>query len=56
MCARNNCEKLFWMGNLKHRDLKGTERGSQLELAVDPSDDEDDLLPDEVRSRGRTCT
>ena len=50
MLARNNCASIFWMGNLKHRDIKGAEVSSQLENSqLEVDGDDDDLLPDEVR-------
>ena len=48
MLARNNCEKEFWMGDLKHRDFKGVVISSQLESSQLEVDGDDDLLPDEV--------
>ena len=49
MLARNNCEKEFWMGDLKHRDFKGVVISSQLESSqLEVDGDDDDLLPDEV--------
>ena len=30
MLAYNNCDSVFWLGNLKNRDLHGNEIQSQL--------------------------
>jgi len=49
MLAANNCIEIFWMGNLKNRDLQGEEILSQSSQNDDESEgeEEEDLLEDD---------
>lgn len=40
--AYNNCDSVFWIGNLKNRDLQGNEIHSQADASSEVGDDEDD--------------
>jgi len=40
--AYNNCDSVFWIGNLKNRDLQGNEIQSQADTTVAEGEDEDE--------------
>ena len=49
MLAANNCIEIFWMGNLKNRDLQGEEILSQASRVEDDDDESEgeEELPEE---------
>ena len=42
MLAQNNCMDIFWMGNLKNRDLEGNELKSQNESEDEDGEEEEE--------------
>lgn len=60
MLAVNQCPEAFWIGNLKHRDLRGQEIISQQSMRTQEEDEEEpgdkrDSDEDDDKARFQNC-